>query len=199
MKSSKNRFDIYREREEEVVRRIREIKELGAQIVKVNEAPDGETYDRVIILKPDREWKVEIQITDPAAFQKYRDVRLDVLSAFRRAPGSAFASVGAVKGRMAGFFLDSVEVLRYGKLYESEAETLAFFVPPPVDILWLYSLKELQRRRTYFVMTYGVIINKKTKDENWESCFVPVPERDAILGSCRVRISTETGWLVPDV
>lgn len=199
MKSTRNRFDIYQAREEEVVRRIRELADLGADIVRINEAPDGETYDRIVCLKSGKELKLEIQITEAEAFQKYHDVRLDVLSAFRRNPRSMFASVGAVKGVRVHTFLQDVTVIRPGKLFESKAETLAFFVPPPVDILWLYSMSELQNKRDYFLVNYGIIINKKSGDEDWESCFVPVPAKDAILQSCRVRISTETGWIVPDI
>lgn len=189
-KSTRDRFKEYIDREEEVMSIIQKYTALGAEIVKVNPAPDGETYDRVVVL-PTREVKLEIQITEPDDFQKYGDVRLDLISAYLLSKGSPsdvhYAGKSRIKPCNTHSFLSGITVKRYGKLYLCEAETLAFYVPEPAKMLWLYSVAQLQKNRWYFVSKYGIMVNKKDAEETWESCFVAVPESDRILQSCGVK------------
>lgn len=185
MKSTKDRFALYIEREKQVMERIRKYTELGAEVVKINPSPDGATYDRVLVM-PTGEVKLEIQITEAGDFLLYSDVRLDLISAFTFRPGR-FVGMSNVKAVQIPAFLNSIEIHRHGKLFECEAETLAFWVTPPVDLLWLYSVEALQKQRRYFMYEYGIKINIKTGDERWESCFVPVPLTDSILQTCGVK------------
>lgn len=181
--SYRDRFSEYIKREEEVMETIRQYTDLGAEIVKVNPAPGGATYDRLLVL-PTGEVKLEIQITEPDDFQKYGDVRLDLISAFDFKEDSVYAGKTRIKPCNVNSFLWSITVHRNGKLYACLADTLAFYVPEPVKILWLYSVPELQKKRQYFLYNYGIMINKKDWGEDWESCFVPVPESDEILHTC---------------
>ncbi len=182
-----DRFQKYIEMENMVAEKVRRLTDFGATISRITPAPGGLTYDRVVILESGTEIKLEIQITEPKGWLKYSDVRLDLLSAFRHSPESEYAESNTVSLENAGHFLNSVEVQRYGKLYESEADVLAFYVPEPVDLLWLFRMKKLQEMRAYFVRTYGIKINKKSKKEKWQSCFVPVHFDDLYLDSAGVK------------
>jgi hypothetical protein len=186
MKTTRDRFKLYTQREKEVIERIRKLTELGAEIVKVNPAPDGATYDRVLVM-PSGEVKLEIQITEAADFLLYGDVRLDFISAFAFLSDSPYRGKAAIKPVEIPGFLNSIAINRHGKLFQCEADSFAFWVTPPVDLLWLYSVEALQKNRTYFMYEYGIRINIKSADEGWQSSFVPVPMDDAILQSCGVK------------
>lgn len=184
--STRKRFEKYIGLEKVVVDKVLEITALGADITRVTKAADGETYDRVVVLKAGTEVKLEIQITEPDAWRRYEDVRLDLLSAFRHKEGSRFWGSTAIRPCSVAGFMDCIEVDRYGKLYECEADVLAFYVREPVDLLWLFSVSALQERRSYFLAEYGIKINRKSRDEKWESAFVTVHKTDIELDRCGV-------------
>jgi len=165
------------------MRKIKELADLGGEIVRVVPAPDGQTYDRVVVLR--KEIKVEIQITEPGDFLKYGDVRLDLVSAFQFDDWT-FRGRSYIEPFCVYTFLRSIQIMRPGKLYESKAETLAFYVPQPVDLLWLLNMSCLQKNRDTWIQKYGIYINKK-RDEDWESCFVAVDSEDKCLDECGIK------------
>lgn len=151
--------------------------------------PEGNlSYDRVFIYDS-CEIKVEIQITEGGAFSQYRDVRLDLISAFSFTPESLGLVRGrTVYGRDARQFVRTVDVQKWGKLYQSEADLLCLYVTRPVHLLWAYRMASLMNYRTYFMSVYGIRINRKSADEGWESCFVPVDFCDMHLRESGVRL-----------
>ena len=185
--STRKRFDKYIGLEKVVVDKVLEITALGADITRVTKAADGETYDHVVVLKAGTEIKLEVQITEPDAWRKYGDVRLDLLSAFHHKPGSPFLGSTAIKSCSVQRFFTSIEIDRPGKLYECEADVLAFYVRKPMDLLWLFNVPALQERRSYFLAEYGIRINRKSRDEKWESAFVAVHHSDVELDRCGVK------------
>lgn len=185
--STRGRFRQYIELEEMVAERVTELADFAGQISRITPVEEGLFYDRVVVLEGGKEIKLEIQITEAKAWKYFGDVRLDLLSAFKRLPGSRFAGFQRIYPEEVDAFLESVRVQRLGKLYKSEADTLAFYVPEPVDLLWLFSMKALQNNVTYFTQKYGIMINRKSRDEVWESCFVAVKKTDPILDKCGVR------------
>ena len=186
MKRVRDRFRVYIKREAEVMAIIKRYTSLGAEITRITPAPDGETYDRVLVV-PTGEVKLEIQITEAEDFQRYGDVRLDLISAFIFKPGSIYSERRRIGPFAVSSFLNSISVRRYGKLYNSEADTLAFYVPAPVSLLWLYSMPQLKISRSVFVSEYGIMINVKNGSESWQSCFVAVPVDDNTLQCCGVQ------------
>lgn len=188
MKSTRERFRRYVELENMVMERIKELADLGGEIVRVTLGPDGATYDRVVILR--KKVKLEIQITEGVAFESYGDIRLDLISAFTFDVASPHLGSRYIRPDLFDDFLHSITVHRPGKLYECEADTLAYYITDPVDLLWLFAVNELQANRAYFINKYGVMINAKV-DESWESCFVPVSAEDEVLNKYGIRLTRE--------
>lgn len=191
--STRNRFRKYIELEKMVAEKVRELAEFGGEISRITPVEEGETYDRVVVLEAGKEIKLEIQITESLAWERYGDVRLDLLSAFSRPESAAFSSSLRIYPEEVDDFMESVKIDRSGKLFVCEAETLAFYVTKPTDLLWIFSVEALQRNREYFMKTYGIMINHKSRDETWESCFVAVHHTDEVLDKCGVKYSLREG------
>lgn len=179
--STLSRFQKYIKLEEMVAEKVRLLADLGGTITRITQCEDGLTYDRIVIMESGTHIKLEIQITEAWAWEKYGDVRLDLLSAFQHKPGSRYAASRGVAPQDCGDFLKSVRVQRYGKLFVSEADVFAFYVTEPVDLLWIFRMTPLQEARSYFMQNYGIRINRKSEGENWQSCFVPVHKTDHVL------------------
>lgn len=184
MRSTRDRFEKYIALEQEVMEKIGLLTQMGTDIVKVLPAPNRATYDRVLVMPGGSRTNLEIQITEAAAFEKYGDIRLDYISAFKY-QGEKYRGLRFIRGASATDFEESVEILRWGKLVESEADTLAFYVPG--RCLWLYSMGCLQAAAPYFALRYGLLINRKACEE-WQSCFIAVPCDDERLERCSVEV-----------
>ncbi len=185
--STKNRFPKFIKMEALVVERVRKLADMGGVISRVVPADGGALYDRLVILDSGQEIKLEIQITSPENWEKYKDLRLDLISAYRHKPDSRFIGKVGIAGTKAQEFLDSLTIERYGKLFSTDANVLAYYIPAPADLLWIFNMRALQQRAVYFYEKYGIRENVKSDDEDWESCFVPVPEDDIELVNCGVR------------
>lgn len=185
--NTKTRFQQYIELEEMVAAKVLELAEFGGIISRITPAQDRALYDRVVILKSGTHIKLEIQITEPKAWEKYHDVRLDLISAFQHQTNSPFSGHSKVWPEEVSVFFRNIDVSRLGKLYMTEATTLAFYVLAPVNLLWIFNMGKLQENREAFVKKYGIMINHKSSNEQWESCFVPVSESDELLDSCGIR------------
>lgn len=191
--NTRGRFRKYIEMEKLVAEKVRQLADLGGTITRIVPVAQGKLYDRIVVLEGGREIKLEIQITESGAWKDFGDVRLDLISAFRWRPVGAAAKYLRIHPEEVPGFLSSIRVQRYGKLYECEAETLAFYVTKPTDLLWIFSMKSLQDNREYFVSRYGILINRKGRDETWQSCFVAVPKSDPALGRCGVQYDLRGG------
>jgi len=173
-----SRFKTYKEKERNVTELI--LANMHNSLfpdgtpVSIVEPTENLSYDRIFIYH-DYEIKVEIQITESHDFKIYGDVRLDLVSAFSFTPSSmGFVEGSTVIGTKARQFVKSLNIQKLGKLYSSKADLLCFYVTRPLHILWAYRMAELMSYRTYFMCIYGIKINQKSEDENWQSCFVPV-------------------------
>lgn len=177
--STKERFREFSGREAEIAKRLTDLLSPFGDVTRLVEVPERKTYDRILLFNG--ETKLEIQYCDGAAFGKYGDLRLDYISAFNYLPGIKPSSSWIAPSEVEKF-LASINVLRWGKLKESEADTLVIFIGAPVCIFYLVSMKELQKekRLKYFLDTYGLLINKK-KNENWQSAFIAVDYEDSVL------------------
>ena len=182
MKSTLDRFGKYAEMESVVVEKIRQSKTFGDEVLDIVSVPEGSLYDRIIVL-PNEEIKLEIQITEARDFARYGDFRLDLISAFRCPVGSSFRNRRRIEPIEAERFLNEINVSRYGKMYECEAQKLVYYITEPMDLLWIFDVSELHKYRQYFIDKYGIMVNIK-KGESWESCFVPVHNDDRILNKC---------------
>lgn len=186
MKSTRDRFPKYAKMESVVVEKIIQSRVFGDEVLDIISVPERSLYDRIIVL-PHEKIKLEIQVTEAKDFARYGDIRLDLISTFRDPPGSSFRKRRRIEPMESERFLNGISVSRYGKMYECEAQKLAYYITKPMDLLWIFDILALQKKRQYFINQYGIMVNIK-KNESWESCFIPVPEDDCILNTCGKRL-----------
>lgn len=181
--STKERFGKYVEMEDDIVKRLKRLLDPFGEVTRIREAPDRKTYDRLLLFSGTT--KLEIQFCDGEAFGKYGDIRLDYISAFKyneilRHPIKK--SWRRIEPHNIEAFMGSIEILRWGKIKVSEADTLSIYIGAPECRFYLVSMRELQKAETvdYLLQEYGININHK-KRENWDSAFIPVDYSDPVL------------------
>lgn len=177
--TTKNRFVKYVDMEEDISNRLKKMLAPFGDVVRLIEVPERKTYDRLMLFNG--ETKLEIQFCDGEAFGKYGDIRLDYISAFKYRD-AVRASTSWISPGYIEAFMQSIEVLTWGKMKRSEADTLAIYIGEPECIFYLVSMRELQKKErvNYFLQQYGININRK-KGEDWESAFIAVDYEDPVL------------------
>jgi len=181
--TTRERFIKYVDMEKDIIKRLKRLLDPFGEVVRLLPAPDRETYDRILLFNG--ETKLEIQFCDGEAFGKYHDIRLDYISAFAYKNVLKYPiekSRHTIQPREVGAFLESIDILRWGKIKQSEADTLAIYIGEPECIFYLVSMSELQseKRVNYFLQEYGLCINHK-KGEDWQSAFIAVDYEDPVL------------------
>lgn len=191
MQSTKERFAEYQALEASVLEKVRQLADLGGRVTRISPTEQGALYDATVILEAGEEVKLEVQITEAAGFQQYGDVRLDLLSAYSYKTGILTPEIKEaiawryIPPEFVDKFLESLVIARRGKLYDCEADLLAYAIMSPINKIWLFRMDCLKANRQQFLYTHGIRINKKV-EEAWESAFIAVPAKDDRLNSCCV-------------
>lgn len=175
---TKDRFEEYILRENEVVYLFRDQSLLESPVSTVLAGDQQKGYDRILVLQNGREVKVEIQFSNPDYWKKFHEFRFDVLSAFTFKPGAPHRMALRVERFELEDFWQTIKVDKRGKLYMSQADILAYYIPAPVHLLCLLTMPALRDHRNYFLRKYGLVINKKGDGEDWQSAFVLVDVND---------------------
>jgi hypothetical protein len=200
--STRNRFDKESGREQAVIDQIVRFYP-WLKTINVAFTPENTPHHDYRLSLPDgHSATVEIQITnygrhDREGFRRYRDVRLDLISAFETTNPECQKQYHVKDGTWKSLrnsmeleaFTHVCPIQRWGKLKTCDATFFLFTVLKrrnQCDILHLYDNLALQRRAEYFVDRYGVKINQK-QDERWGSAFVPVTISDEKLKECLIK------------
>lgn len=184
MNSTTTRFGIYVGREKEVADMVDALFAVYGEVSRILPSPNR-TYDRILLLGG--RVKLEIQITESADFERYGDIRLDLVSAFNLPQDCVFHNKHRIDTGYANRFLESIEIRQAGKLYSSPADTLVYYITEPTDMLCLYSMSKLQENLHYWLAHFPIMVNNKIGEE-WCSCFIPVPIDNERLEECGYRL-----------
>ena len=124
-----------------------------------------------------------VDVQQSLNFARYRDVRLDYISAYypgtRRPSGSEL--LRAIDN-------GEIEVKKWGKLDETSVDIIAYLFTNGNKIAKIYSAKALQENKAYFLDEYvsDIKTNIKPSGEGWGSAFICVPIDDDKLKSCEI-------------
>jgi|GEM_PF-6456828 len=176
-----DRFDEFINREKEVVNLFRDNLLLESPVTRVEDGDQKQGYDRILILGSCRRVKLEIQFSDPTYWKRFHDIRLDVLSAFYFRPESPFGQARRIEPSELKQFRETINVSKRGKMYNSQADLLAYYIPHPVHLLYVLTMPALKDHLAEFRNKYGLVINKKTEEETWRSAFLLVKSDDQAI------------------
>lgn len=199
--STRHRFDKESDREQAIIEQLYAFHPWLEPLAKSIEPDHTPHHDYRLMLRDGRTATIEIQITnygrhDGEGFRRYRDVRLDLISAFESSAPECRRLYHIKEGTWKSLnnvkeleeFEKACPIQRWGKLKTCDATFFLFTVVKRrnrCDMLHLYDNQALQQHASYFIDRYGVKINQKL-DERWGSAFVPVPIGDELLKACRI-------------